>query len=60
MSFAASPQAALSSPVSTDVIAYTVELAGLFDIDPDQHVEMFTFIAPHLLGRLRDAQSVQS
>src|SRR5512142_1845490 len=41
-------------------MAYTVELAELFDVDVDQLAGMFALIAPHRLDRFQVAQSVQS
>src|SRR5262249_42873728 len=52
--------AALAGSVAGDAMADPIELAELFDVDVDQFAGMFTLIAPHRLGRVQVAQSVQT
>lgn len=59
-SFAASPQVALPGSIAGDAMAYTVELAELFDVDVDQLAGVFALIAPHRLGRFQVAPSIQA
>jgi hypothetical protein len=41
----------LAGSITGDAMAYSVELAELFDVDVDQFAGMFALIAPHRPGR---------
>ena len=58
--FTAATQVTLAGSITGDAMAYSVELAELFDVDVDQFAGMVALIAPHRPGRFQIAHPVQS